>query len=179
MDTRGYQNSSVVGGLTLIVLGLIFFAVTQGAFDLNWGNVWPAFIMLAGVAALARAFTVTDVRVRSGMVLGGTIPLLLGAFFFATTLGLISWGDQGTLWPVYPLIVGVAFFAAYFASNREMVVYLIPGGILTLVALVFLGIMLADTSFGMIGKLWPIFLIIGGVLLLVMPRVARPDTRNS
>ncbi|HEX8600666.1 MAG TPA: DUF5668 domain-containing protein [Chloroflexia bacterium] len=179
MDTKGYQNSSVAGGLTLIVLGLIFFAVTQGALDLNWGNVWPAFIMLAGVAALVRAFTVSDVRARSGIVLGGMIPLLLGAFFFAITLGLISWGDQGTLWPIYPLIVGVAFFAAYFASGRQMTGYLIPGGILTLVALAFLGIMLSDASFGAIGKLWPIFLIFGGLLLLVLPRVSRPDTRNS
>ena len=51
-------------------------------------------------------------RRRAGLVIGGTIPLLVGAFFFATTIGILSWEDQGRLWPVYLLIVGVAFFRA-------------------------------------------------------------------
>ncbi|HEY0070227.1 MAG TPA: hypothetical protein VGE04_09695 [Chloroflexia bacterium] len=172
MDTKGYLNISMVGGLVLIVLGVILFAVTQGAFNLNWGNIWPPLIMLAGVVILVRAFRARDAGARSGMVLGGTILLLLGAFFFATTVGLISWGDQGALWPMYPLIVGVAFFAAYFASGRETSAYLVPGVILTLVAVVFLGIILSGSSYAILGRLWPIFLVIGGVLLLVMPRVA-------
>lgn len=171
-DAKGYLNSSVAGGLALIVLGLILFAVTQGMFEISLGNLWPAFLVLAGALALVRAYTVPDPGARAAMVLGGTILLLLGAFFFATTLGLISWGDHGTLWPIYPLIVGVAFFAGYFASGRQLTAFLIPGGILAFLALVFLGIMLAGSSFAVIGRLWPLFLIIGGVLLLVMPRMS-------
>ena len=104
--------------------------------------------------------------------------LLLGTFFFATTTGVLSWSDQGSLWPIYPLIVGVAFFAAYFASGREQAGYLVPGAILSLVGLVFLGITLTGASYDYIGKIWPIFLIIAGVILLVGPRLRWTERHN-
>jgi len=176
MDTKQLGNSNVVGGLVLIALGVIFFAATQGAFNLSWGTIWPAFVMLGGLVVLIQAFTTSNPSVRGGRVLGGTIPLLLGAFFFSITLGLLSWGDHAWVWPVYPLIVGVAFFAGYLASGRELPAFLIPGTILTLIGALFLGILMLDESYGMIGKLWPLFLIIGGVLMLVLPRTR---TANS
>src|SRR5437868_1840728 len=127
MDSKQYNYGGVISGAVLIVLGLVFLAATQGFLDLDWGNIWPVLPMLAGAAILAQAFLTDDKKRRAGLWLGGTIPLLVGAFFFATTTGILSWSDQGTLWPVYPLIVGVAFFAAYFASGREQAGLAIPG----------------------------------------------------
>jgi hypothetical protein len=178
MDTKENNYGGAIGGAILIVLGLVFLAATQGFFSLDWGTIWPLFPMLAGAAGLAQAFLVEDRNRPAGLVLGGMIPLLVGAFFFATTMGLISWSDQGTLWPVYPLIVGVAFFAAYFVSGREQPAYLVPGAILSLVALVFLGIMLTGSSYSLIGRFWPLFLIIAGVLLLIAPRLRWTQRRN-
>src|SRR4051812_34947127 len=117
METKHNNYGGAAGGAILIVLGLVFLAATQGFLSLDWGTIWPVFPMVAGAACLAQAFLVEDKQRRGGLVLGGMIPLLVGAFFFATTMGLISWSDQGTLWPVYPLIIGVAFFTAYFASG--------------------------------------------------------------
>jgi hypothetical protein len=125
--------------------------------------------MIAGAALLLPAFSTSDPKRRGGIVVGGTIPLLVGAFFFATTTGLLSWSDQGSLWPIYPLVVGVAFFAAFFASNHHPG-YLVPGAILVLVGLVFGAITLTNTPYSYIGKIWPIFLIIGGLLVLIVPR---------
>jgi cell wall-active antibiotic response 4TMS protein YvqF len=156
----------------------VFLAATQGFLNLDWGNIWPVFLMLIGAGGLAQALLTEDRNRRAGMVLGSTIPLLLGAFFFANTTGVLSWSDQGMLWPVYPLILGVAFFAAYFASGREQAGYLVPGTILSLVGVVFLGITLTGTSYDSIGKVWPIFLIIAGVLLLIWPRLARTERHN-
>jgi hypothetical protein len=175
MNTKQYSNSSVIGGILLIALGLVFFAVTQGFLNLSWGNIWPAFLVIVGVVALAQGFATDDPKRRTGQVFGGTLLTLLGGFFFATTLDLISWGDQGSLWPIYPLIVGVSFFAAYFASGREQNGYLIPAAILTLVGVVFLAFILTGTSYALIGKLWPLFLIIGGVLMLVAPRARQAN----
>ena len=90
-----------------------------------------------------------------------------------TTNGILSWSDQGTLWPIYPLVVGLAFLAAYLASGFKMIGYLIPGVILSLVGLVFLGIYWTGAPYEYIGNIWPIFLILAGVLILFLPRVRR------
>lgn len=172
METRSYNYGSMVGGLVLIALGVVFFAATQGVFDLNWGTIWPAFPMIAGAAILLQALATSDPRKRAGAVLGGTIPLLVGAFFFTTTMGLLDWSAQGKLWPIYPLIIGVAFFAGYFASGMTEPRYLVPGTILAGVGVIFLAITLLG-SYELMGKIWPIFLIIGGVLMLVAPRARR------
>jgi hypothetical protein len=170
MDNRTYRNSSLVGGLLLIVLGLIFFFVTQGTFGLDWSNFWPLIPMIAGVGMLVMAFVADNPKERAGWVIWGTIALLVGAFFMITTTGILSWEDQGTLWPVYPLIVGVAFLAAYVTTGLSQPGFLVPGVILTLVGLVFLGIVFTGSSYDYAGKIWPIFLIIAGILILVLPR---------
>jgi hypothetical protein len=166
MDTRQLKNGNVLMGLALIVLGLVFLAVTQGAFNLSWGNFWPLIPMIVGAFLLLQAFVTEIPARRAGLVIGGTIALLTGAFFFATTTGILDWSDQGRFWPVYPLIVGVAFLAAYLATGMTFPGYLIPAGILIGVGLVFGAILLTGTSFAYIGKLWPIALIIIGVLML-------------
>jgi cell wall-active antibiotic response 4TMS protein YvqF len=162
VDLKQYNNSSMVGGIILIVLGLIFFAVTQGAFSLDWGNIWPAFVMLGGLGILATAFATGNPAQRSGSMIGGTLVTLLGALFFATTFGVISWG----LWPVYPLIVAAALLAGYFASARENSRLLVPAAVLGLIGIVFLGLDITGTGYRAIGQLWPIFVIIAGVLML-------------
>ena len=99
MESKNYRNGSLIGGLALIVLGLVFFAVEQGAFELDWGMAWPFFGILAGLAMLVMALIADNPRARAGWVFPGTIALLLGVFFLLTTNGILSWSDQGTLWP--------------------------------------------------------------------------------
>jgi hypothetical protein len=173
METKYYRSSSVVIGLMLIVLGLAFFAATQGAFGLDWGNIWPLFPIVVGIGLLVAAFVADNANSRAGLVVPGTIALLLGSFFLATTTGILSWSDQGTLWPIYPLIVGVSLLAAYAVSGFRQPGYLIPGLIVSMVGLVFLGVVLTGTAYDYIGKIWPIFVIIAGVLILVLPRSRR------
>jgi hypothetical protein len=170
---RQNNNSSVVAGVILIVLGLVFFGITQGAFNLDWGNFWPIFPMIGGAIVLFQALYAQNSERRAGLVLGGSIPFLIGVFFFSITLGLFSWSDMGILWPVFPLIVGVAFWAAYFVSGLRQRGYFIPAIVLTLVGMVFLGITLTSVGYGILGKLWPLFLILAGVLLLTQ-RFWRP-----
>ncbi|HEX9987190.1 MAG TPA: hypothetical protein VGE45_01780 [Chloroflexia bacterium] len=167
MDVRPYNNGNLIAGVALILLGLIFFVATQGAFNLNWGTIWPVFPMLAGALVLFQALTIGDANRRVGMVFAGTIPFLVGAFFFTVTLGLFSWGDMATLWPMFPLIVGVAFFAAYMASGRQENNLLMSAIVMTGVGVVLLAVLQIGGSYAALGKLWPIILIIAGVLMLV------------
>jgi hypothetical protein len=172
METRQVANGATVAGLVLIVLGVVFFVATQGAFDLNWSNIWPIFPMLVGGGILAMAFTAENAAARTGVVIGGTIPLLVGAFFFAITMGLFSWSDMGTLWPVFPIIVGLAFVAGYFAGNREQPGLLWPAAIIGGTGLIFLAITGTSVGYGILAQLWPLALIAAGVLMLV-PRLWR------
>jgi hypothetical protein len=163
---RRYQSTNPAIGVLLILMGLAFFGVTQGAFDFNARTTWPVFPIMAGVALLALAYTGGNLWRRAGMVLGGTIPLLVGVFFLLFNTGFLP-NEMRRLWPVFPLIVGVAFFSAYFASEGQQRFYLIPGSVLTLVALIFGAILWSGHSYGSIGQVWPIFLILAGVLLLL------------
>jgi hypothetical protein len=172
MQSRQVSNGATVAGIMLIVLGLVFFVATQGAFNLDWENIWPIFPMLVGAGILAMAFTSDNSAGRAGAVIGGTIPLLVGAFFFSITTGVFDWSDMGTLWPVFPIIVGLAFVAGYFAGNREQPGLLWPAAIIGGTGLVFLFITTTSVGYGIIGQLWPLALIAVGVLMLV-PRIWR------
>lgn len=169
MNDAQMRNGATLAGGILIVLGVVFLLITQGALDVNMGTLWPIFPILAGAYLLFRAFSSQNPYARSGQVLGGTIPLLVGFFFLTITLGVFHWSDMGTLWPMFPLIVGVAFIAAYLASSREQTAYLIPASVLIIVAVTFFTILQVGGSYSAIGKLWPIFLVMAGVILLVVP----------
>lgn len=43
-------TGAFIGGLFPLAVALIFL------FNLNWGSMWPLFLILAGVAVLARSF---------------------------------------------------------------------------------------------------------------------------
>ena len=69
MQTRQVSNGATVAGIVLIVLGLVFFVVTQGAFDLNWSNIWPIFPMLVGGGMLTMAFSADSNAARAGITI--------------------------------------------------------------------------------------------------------------
>lgn len=51
--TKGVVGA-FMGGIFPLIVALIFL------FDLNWGDVWPVFLIAAGIAVLARSFAVPD-----------------------------------------------------------------------------------------------------------------------
>lgn len=180
MDAKRDNNGNLVAGGLLIILGLLFLAVTLGVFQLNWTNFWPIIPMAVGLYLLLLALTTHDLNRRGGLVIGGTIPFLIGLFFFATTLGVIEWDLQGRLWPTYPLIVGLAFFAAYLTSGFRRG-YLIPAAILSLVGLGFLPFTFMDPNNDYVSKFWPVVLILVGLVLLIpgVWRATSHDTRSN
>ena len=173
MDRPPLRNSASLAGLFLILLGAIMLIATQGVIDFDWGTIWPVVPMLAGLFLLGLTLSTSDPARRSALVFAGMIPLLLGLFFFSFTLDILSWRDMGRLWPIFPLIVGVAFIAAYLAGGRERGFYLIPGATLIIIAVTCLTILQVGSSYSAVGRLWPIFLVLVGVLLLLIPRMRR------
>jgi hypothetical protein len=176
------QNGYLAGGLSATLLGGGLLAATLSGLLINlrwqwfedmvrwfgpdWETTWwPVFPIITGLVLLIFSAIADSPGLRSGLALPGTIALLTGGFFLATTLGAISWEDQGRLWPLYPFIVGVANVVAYFASDARQRIYLILGGAFGAVGAVFLS--LNFISGDLAGQLWPLILIVVGALLFV------------
>jgi hypothetical protein len=189
MNLRQYGDFRTISGIGLVLLGLIFFAATQGLFGLDWGNSWPAYLLVLGVLGVLGALTNEAPQTRAAVATFGVFLTLLSLFFFATTLGYVSWGDQAVLWPIYPLILGVALLAGYWAGGSAQPGYLTGGLILVVLGGVFLVITLFlgwawFTGFWERlpvdwGRHWPLALLLASVVLfvaafLVGTRQARP-----
>ncbi|HEY0070292.1 MAG TPA: hypothetical protein VGE04_10025, partial [Chloroflexia bacterium] len=108
---------TVTGSLARLAMRLPTVQVTDPALLYFLQTWWPAALLIAGFIPLAVSLVADTPARRARMVVIGAVPFLLGGFFLATTLGALSWGDQGRLWPVYLLIPSVASLAAYCASG--------------------------------------------------------------
>jgi hypothetical protein len=130
---------TVTGSLERLVMRLPTLQVTDPALLYFLQTWWPAGLLIAGFIPLAVSLVADTPARRARMVMVGAVPFLLGAFFLATTLGALSWGDQGRLWPVYLLIPSVASLAAYCASGFSARVYLISAIPTGVIGAIFLG----------------------------------------
>jgi hypothetical protein len=161
------------GGLAYLVFvgaGLIGFGAWMALAeigapvpDLEQG--WPAFPIYAGLAFWLgwlldrRAF---------GLVLPGTLAILTGAFFLPFSFGLLDWSAMERYWPVFPLIVGLAFVAMWIAARLRYWGLLIPAGIFLSAGIIALPI--TATPFGSVVEIvgWPVaILAVGATVTLI------------
>ena len=142
-------------GLGLIALGIALLVAQW----IGWDEIWPLFPLLAGLSFLG--WCVATGFKDGGLAFVGTAATLVGLFFFGFTLGYWEWAEMSRLWPVFPLIGGIAFFALFLAE-RDLGV-LAVGCMALIVGLVGLAV-----TFGFVGsdivKLWPLLLIFGGLV---------------
>jgi hypothetical protein len=174
------QEHPAVGlAFVLILLGSILLLNNLGLltdFDLDIDALWPGLIVLAGVAFLIQ-FLLGGTR-DPGFIFIGVGAILLGLFFFLFTLnvelpyafvrvqGPLEWRDLSYLWPVLPIIGGIALIAmALFGGDQDA----LGAGLIALtVGLLALPFTLGSTHvLRDMEQYWPVVLIfIGGGLLL-------------
>ena len=156
------RRGSVFGGLIIIAIGVWFLMSSLGVNLPNIGNMWPVFPVLGGLAFLG-AYLFGDER-DSGFLIPGVGGLLTGVFFFMFTFGIYEWGEMGRLWPVFPLIGGVAFLAMFFAERDGGLLVPALGGI----AVGIVGLLATTIGFSLawLGTYWPVILIILGIFVL-------------
>jgi hypothetical protein len=99
---------------------------------------------------------------RGGNITAGLTLVGLGVTCLATTLGWVSWAVVGSVWPLCLIVPGMALLL--LGGDRSKVL----GGVL----LIGLGLVFFSTSTGLLppgswGYIWPLFLIIPGVALIV------------
>jgi hypothetical protein len=159
-DKRG----NLIGGLILIAIGLWFLLGGLGVNLPDIGRLWPIFPTLAGLAFIAGYFMGS--QKEAGLLIPGIGAFLTGLFFFFFTFGIFEWGEMGRLWPVFPLIGGIAFAAVWLADGRKEPGLLIPAGAALAVGIIGLTFTLGGLSFALIGAYWPVILIVIGLGIL-------------
>jgi len=107
----GNRRGAIVAGTWLIGLGLVFFF--QRALDLGWGEAWPLFVILVGVATLVT--TALEGVHGFGGVWAFTWPvvvILIGIGLLAATTGYLGQGAidwLATWWPLGLVVLGIWF----------------------------------------------------------------------
>jgi hypothetical protein len=131
--------------------------------------MWPIFPTIVGLSMFVGWFFAPKKPGSHGIMIPAMINFLVGVFFFGFTFGIVQWSDMSVLWPVFPLIVGVAFFVAWLFSGLSDWGMLVPCAITAGVGIVGL----AFTVFGQVEavssliRYWPVLLIGLGILVLI------------
>jgi len=150
------EYGGIIPGVILIVLGILFLLPRLGV---DFGNLWPMFLLAPGISFIIYYIFSTNKEKSSGILIPGTILVLMSVFFYAQTFS--GWANSDKLWPIYPLIVGIAFYVKYLGGFRKDRGILVPANILTAIGIVFL--ILNYYSF----NLWPLILIIVGLAFVL------------
>jgi hypothetical protein len=97
------------------------------------------------------------------MLTGGLALIGLGVVFLVAQY--IGW-DR--IWPLFPLLVGLAVLVSYLLSGLgdSGLVFLGVGAVL--VGLFFFGFTLGYWEWSDMSRLWPVFVLIGGVAFLAL-----------
>ncbi len=170
----------VVGGLVVIGLGVWFLLDNLGFHLPRLRDLWPVFPTLGGlwfILSFARGQ-----EKDAGVLVPGVGGLLVGIFFFAITLGPLEWHDLRELWPVFPLIGGIAFLATWAASRPRDPGLLVPAAGGLGVGIVGLLLTLGAVSRDLVRQSWPVALILVGLWILlreVSPPRRSPAPRSS
>lgn len=147
-------------GLGLIGLGIAFIVAQL----IGWDRIWPIFPLLGGLAFFG-GYVATGFK-DTGFAFVGTAAVLIGLFFFGFTFGVWEWEEMEKLWPVFPLIGGVAFFVLFLAERARDFGALGVACAAIIVGVVGLGFTYGYVS-GDIVKLWPLLFVLVGFVGLI------------
>ncbi len=178
------KRGSIFGALVLIALGLWFLARNLHVPLPGLEAMWPIVLLVGGLVALGNF--VSGRSRDPGQVFVGVAASLLGVFFFLFTLEIglpwpglregVQWSDMGRLWPAFLLIGGAAIVAQFLADPRHEWGELVLGVLAIIIGLVAFPFTLGLMS-GSLGRLllnlWPVVLIVLGVVALLQALVRR------
>ncbi len=114
------RRGSLVGATWLIGLGVIF--LIREATDLSWDQLWPLFVILAGVASLvSRLFGWS--RFHGPWAFTWSVAwIVVGVVLLLSTTGTLRPGPGELIaewWPWAAIVLGVWFLLGAFLSGHE------------------------------------------------------------
>ena len=104
---------------------------------------------------------------RGGSVLGGLVLIGIGIWFLLDNVGF-DLPSVIELWPLVPILGGLALIFTYFMGPEKDEGVLIPGCGGLMVGAFFLAITLGPLDWGDLHDWWPIFPVIGGIAFISM-----------
>ncbi len=117
------SNKSLVPGIFLILLGLVF--LLPNFTQLTLGDLWPLFVLGPGIYFF---ILFLQDRKNYGVLMPGTILMVIGLLFSYCTIA--GWDAMNTLWPLFIIAPGLGFFLMFSFGKKERGL-LIPAWILT------------------------------------------------
>jgi len=153
------KKQNMLVGIVLIGFGAYFLLNQWHLPFLDAFNSWPTLLFIIGVGLFIQALMSKDY----GNLFPAVILLGLGLHFHFR--GQYTWWPQG--WAVYTFIFGAAFLVRYYKERKEG---LFVGMILVAISLLNFFYqsfqVLTGKLFNLIGNLWPLLLIAGGLYLI-------------
>jgi|GEM_PF-2987954 len=164
-------------GIVLILTGLLFLLANYHILWIKWKAIWPVFLLLLG-GFLLRVFIAQK---KPAMLFAGLVSLFLGFFFLLFTMHIVPWGDLDALWPTFPLIGGVSLLAIS-GLKQEAPGALVIGAVVVVFSVacyIYAGGMIGSRVAGHFVKLWPLFLVGSGALVVLRARNMNDHPRNK
>ena len=167
------RRRAVVWGAILIIVGVVTLLGSLGLSWVSMESLWPLVVVVGGLVTLINATTKAPRDVDG--VWFGLMAMMCGVLFAYITLGSGEWTELRWMWPVFPIIGGVAWLTTWLFDTRQ-VSNLVAGLLAGLVGaggfLYTLGRM--DSQFlSSISTLWPLILVILGLGFLIQFFVQR------
>lgn len=159
------NNSSLIGGIILILLGVSFFTIQLFPISFFWYDYftgWPMVLVGIGFTLFVLGLLVgsPDMAVPASIVTG-----LGGIFLYQNAKN--DWGSWSYIWSLIPGFVGFGLVISGLikwqtgSEIREGLRLIFLSAVLFIVFGSFLG------GLSLLGNYWPIILIILGVWLIV------------
>lgn len=159
-------------GVFLIVLGVLFLLVSNRLLWFGWDVLWPTFPLLVGLFLL-RVFAN---RRKPRQLFWGALLAQFGVFFFLFSTHILAWEAMSTLWPAFPLMVGLSLIALSGVGEQA------PSSLVVGLAFVVFAIVSFFAESGAIHsrlseplvRIWPLVLVGAGILIFLRARREAP-----
>ncbi len=157
------SKTSLLPGILLIIIGSLLLIHKLNILYFDWPKTYPIVFVAIGIALFASYFF----NRNSNSVFWGTIFTLGGVFFFLRNYHFIDYYYVREVWPVFMMILGIAFIVLFIVRPQDWGV-LIPGGILLILGTSFLlrSLHLWHAQ-EIIRRYWPLLLILIGAGIIL------------
>lgn len=158
MEEKNYNFP--FGGVVLVTIGVFLLLRAFEVIEFHWS----LYLIIVGAIFFIAAIRSSE----KGGVFPGTILLLTGLLFYLRYNYIID-DSFAYLWPVFPIIVGIAFFVLFVFRPNEWGL-IIPGSVLLAVGFVFVAYnydMWDINPFWILYRYWPVILIAIGIKMVI------------
>ncbi|MBP7733647.1 MAG: hypothetical protein KA140_07825 [Caldisericia bacterium] len=150
--------------VVILLVGVLLMVMNLMNVPLTFDKIWPAIPIVIGLLMLLR------VNADYGVVFPSIIMIGVGAIFYIDNLQLLGAGiNMGQLWPLFPIVVGLAFVALYAFKPHDWGV-LIPAAACLITGSVFMSMQQMKNI--MIFIIAPVIIIVG--ILMIVTSLRKP-----